>query len=148
MKLLVTGGAGYVGSVCAAHLVDAGHEVAVLDDLSTGHADAVPDGAQFVEGDLGEAADEVLADGFDGVLHFAARSLVGESVQRPELYWRGNVVAAPAAARRHAPPRHAAAGVLLDRGDLRRARAGADPRGRARPGRPTPTARASSRSTT
>ena len=48
MKLLVTGGAGYVGSVCAAHLVAAGHAVTVLDDLSTGHADAVPDGAEFV----------------------------------------------------------------------------------------------------
>ena len=52
MKLLVTGGAGYVGSVCAAHLVDAGHDVTVLDDLSTGHADAVPDGAEFVKGDV------------------------------------------------------------------------------------------------
>jgi UDP-glucose 4-epimerase len=92
VKLLVTGGAGYVGSVCAAHLVDAGHEVTVLDDLSTGHADAVPDGAQFVKGDLAEAADDLLADGFEGVLHFAARSLVGESVQHPEMYWRGNVV--------------------------------------------------------
>ena len=92
MKLLVTGGAGYVGSVCAAHLVDAGHDVVVLDDLSTGHRDAVPPGARLVEADLAQAADEVLAEGFDGVLHFAAKSLVGESVQRPELYWRGNVV--------------------------------------------------------
>ena len=58
MKLLVTGGAGYVGSVCAAHLVDAGHEVTVLDDLSTGHRDAVPDGARFVEADLADAADD------------------------------------------------------------------------------------------
>jgi UDP-glucose 4-epimerase len=92
VKLLVTGGAGYVGSVCAAHLVDAGHDVTVLDDLSTGHKDAVPDGARFVEADLADAADDVLAEGFDGVLHFAAKSLVGESVQRPELYWNGNVV--------------------------------------------------------
>ena len=92
MKLLVTGGAGYVGSVCAAHLVDAGHDVVVLDDLSTGHRDAVPDGAHFVEGDIADAADDVLAEGFDGVLHFAAKSLVGESVQKPELYWNGNVV--------------------------------------------------------
>jgi UDP-glucose 4-epimerase len=96
VKLLVTGGAGYVGSVCAAHLVEAGHEVVVLDNLSTGHADAVPDGARFVEADLAEAADDVLAEGFEGVLHFAAKSLVGESVQRPELYWRGNVVTAVA----------------------------------------------------
>jgi UDP-glucose 4-epimerase len=92
VKLLVTGGAGYVGSVCAAHLVDAGHEVVVLDDLSTGHRDAVPDGAHFVEGDIADVAGDVLAEGFDGVLHFAAKSLVGESVQKPELYWNGNVV--------------------------------------------------------
>jgi UDP-glucose 4-epimerase len=92
VKLLVTGGAGYVGSVCAAHLVEGGHEVVVLDDLSTGHRDAVPPAARFVEADLARAADEVLAEGFDGVLHFAAKSLVGESVERPGLYWRGNVV--------------------------------------------------------
>jgi UDP-glucose 4-epimerase len=92
VKLLVTGGAGYVGSVCAAHLVEAGHEVVVLDSLLTGHKDAVPDGARLITADLAEAADEVLAEGFDGVLHFAARSLVGESVQHPELYWLGNVV--------------------------------------------------------
>ena len=94
MKLLVTGGAGYVGSVCAAHLVEAGHDVVVLDDLSTGHHDAVPEQARFVEADLAVAADEVLAEGFDGVLHFAAKSLVGESVQKPGLYWRGNVATA------------------------------------------------------
>lgn len=94
MRLLVTGGAGYVGSVCAAHLVEAGHEVVVLDNLSTGHRDAVPPSARFVEADLATAAGDVLAEGFDGVLHFAAKSLVGESVERPELYWRGNVVTA------------------------------------------------------
>jgi UDP-glucose 4-epimerase len=108
VKLLVTGGAGYVGSVCAAHLVDAGHEVTVLDDLSTGHADAVPDGAQFVKGDLAEAADDLLGDGFDGVLPFAARSLVGESVEHPERYWAGNVVTSLRlleAMRHHGTPR-------------------------------------------
>ena len=57
MRLLVTGGAGYIGSVVAAQLIAAGHEVTVLDDLSTGHADAVPSGAKFVQGDLrGDAA--------------------------------------------------------------------------------------------
>jgi UDP-glucose 4-epimerase len=108
VKLLVTGGAGYIGSVCAAHLVDAGHDVTVLDDLSTGHRDAVPDGARFVPGDVGEAAGDVLAEGFDGVLHFAARSLVGESVQQPERYWSGNVVASLRlleAVRAHGTPR-------------------------------------------
>jgi UDP-glucose 4-epimerase len=92
VKLLVTGGAGYVGSVCAARLVEAGHEVVVLDDLSTGHADAVPDGCRFVQAELGEAAGSLLSEGFDGVLHFAAKSLVGESMQDPAMYWSGNVL--------------------------------------------------------
>ncbi|WP_167105427.1 UDP-glucose 4-epimerase GalE [Mycobacterium sp. DL592] len=93
MKLLVTGGAGYVGSVCAKVLLEEGHEVVVVDDLSTGNADAVPEGAQFVQADMVEAAPGLLGDGsFDGVLHFAAKSLVGESVVSPELYWFGNVV--------------------------------------------------------
>ncbi len=108
MRLLVTGGAGYVGSVCAAHLVEAGHDVVVLDDLSTGHRDAIPEGCAFVEGDLARLAAPTLAQGFDGVLHFAARSLVGESMERPEEYWQGNVVAALAlleAMRTHRTPR-------------------------------------------
>lgn len=93
MKLLVTGGAGYVGSVCAQVLLDKGHEVVVVDDLSTGNADAVPAGARFVEADMVDAAAGLLGDGsFDGVLHFAAKSLVGESVTAPERYWYGNVV--------------------------------------------------------
>ncbi|HEX4358393.1 MAG TPA: UDP-glucose 4-epimerase GalE [Pseudonocardia sp.] len=92
MRVLVTGGAGYLGSVCAAHLVEAGHDVVVLDDLSTGHRDAVPDGCRFVEGDVAEAASAILADGVDGVLHLAAKSLVGESMEHPDRYWRGNVL--------------------------------------------------------
>ena len=93
MKLLVTGGAGYVGSVCAKVLLEQGHEVVVVDDLSTGNADAVPDGARFVQADMVDAAPDLLSDeSFDGVLHFAAKSLVGESVVAPELYWHGNVV--------------------------------------------------------
>jgi UDP-glucose 4-epimerase len=91
MELLVTGGAGYIGSVVSARLLEAGHEVVVLDDCSTGHADAVPPGARLVRGTLREAASDVLADGFDGVLHFAARSLVGESVEKPGLYWDKNL---------------------------------------------------------
>jgi UDP-glucose 4-epimerase len=91
MRLLVTGGAGYIGSVVAARLIAAGHEVTVLDDLSTGHADAVPAGATFVEGDLRGSAAAVLAHGIDAVLHFAARSLVGESVADPGLYWSNNL---------------------------------------------------------
>ena len=93
MKLLVTGGAGYVGSVCAAVLLEQGHQVVIVDDLSTGNADAVPGGAQFVDDDMISAARTLLGDGsFDGVLHFAAKSLVGESVEAPEKYWYGNVV--------------------------------------------------------
>jgi UDP-glucose 4-epimerase len=91
MRLLVTGGAGYIGSVVAARLVADGHEVVVLDDLSTGHADAVPAGASFVQGDMGSDAGQVLADGIDAVLHFAAKSLVAESVAEPGRYWRTNL---------------------------------------------------------
>lgn len=93
MKLLVTGGAGYVGSVCVKVLMEQGHEVVVVDDLSTGNADAVPAGADFIHGDMVTVAGRLLSDGsFDGVLHFAARALVGESVTSPELYWSDNVI--------------------------------------------------------
>ncbi|MGV9296470.1 UDP-glucose 4-epimerase GalE [Amycolatopsis sp. NPDC003676] len=92
LKLIVTGGAGYVGSVCAARLIEAGHQVTVVDDLSTGHADAVHPQARFVEGDAAEVAADILGEGFDGVLHFAAKSLVGESMADPAKYWEGNVV--------------------------------------------------------
>ncbi|MFD0685471.1 UDP-glucose 4-epimerase GalE [Actinomadura fibrosa] len=92
MKLLVTGGAGYIGSVVSALLLEAGHEVVVLDDLSTGHEDAVPPGARLVRGTLRETAAGVLdGAGFDAVLHFAAKSLVGESVEKPGLYWDKNL---------------------------------------------------------
>jgi UDP-glucose 4-epimerase len=91
MKLLVTGGAGYIGSVVAAQLIIAGHDVVVLDNLSTGHRDAVLHGAQFRQEQLSRVA-QVLDGSFDGVLHFAAKSLVAESVDRPEIYWDNNVV--------------------------------------------------------
>lgn len=94
MKLLVTGGAGYVGSVCARILVESGHSVTVLDNLTTGNRAAVPAEATFVQGDVPDMASEILAEGdYDGVAHFAARSLVGESMEVPEEYWRDNVVA-------------------------------------------------------
>jgi UDP-glucose 4-epimerase len=91
MRLLVTGGAGYIGSVVAARLVAGGHDVVVLDDLSAGHADAVPAGAEFVCGDLRDCAGAVLETGIDAVLHFAAKSLVGESVAQPGPYWSANL---------------------------------------------------------
>jgi UDP-glucose 4-epimerase len=91
MKLLVTGGAGYIGSVVTALLLEAGHQVVVLDDLSTGFREAVPSGAQFVQGRVHDAAD-VLTPEFDGVLHFAAFIAAGESVARPEKYFDNNTV--------------------------------------------------------
>ena len=93
MKLLVTGGTGYIGSVVAYQLLEAGHEAVIIDDLSKGHEGAVPEGARFVRGDLLDADQlrGVLAEGFDGVIHLAARSAAGESVEHPELYYRTNV---------------------------------------------------------
>jgi UDP-glucose 4-epimerase len=89
-KYLVTGGAGYVGSVVAQHLLEAGHEVTVLDNLSTGFREGVPAGAAFVEGDIRDAT-KWLDASYDAVLHFAAFSQVGESVANPEKYWVNNV---------------------------------------------------------
>ena len=91
MRLLVTGGAGYIGSVVTSQLLRAGHQVVILDDLSTGHADAVPEGAQWVQGRIQDARDVLMGNSFDGVLHFAAKSLVEESQRRPDLYWDNNV---------------------------------------------------------
>jgi len=91
MRLLVTGGAGYIGSVVAAMALREGHQVAVLDDLSTGHTDAVPRGAAFTQGHVRDQAQAMLAGGVDAVLHFAAKSLVAESVAKPSLYWESNL---------------------------------------------------------
>jgi UDP-glucose 4-epimerase len=92
MRVLVTGGAGYIGSVVTAQLLAGGYEVVVVDDLSTGHADAVPQGAEFHELPI-TALDTVLGDwGIEAAIHFAAKSLVGESMNEPALYWRNNVV--------------------------------------------------------
>ncbi|GBR67776.1 UDP-glucose 4-epimerase GalE [Gluconobacter kanchanaburiensis] len=95
MKYLVTGGAGFVGSHLAQALVDAGHDVVVLDNLSTGHRAAVPEGARFVHADLSDAdvTDRAVAAGvWDAVLHFAAVSLVAESMREPFLYLRRNFI--------------------------------------------------------
>jgi UDP-glucose 4-epimerase len=94
MRVLVTGGAGYIGSVVSEQLVNDGHEVVVYDNLSKGHRDAVVAGARFVEGDLLDADKlrETL-NGIDAVIHMAAFSLVGESVEKPSKYYHNNVVA-------------------------------------------------------
>src|SRR3954463_5092431 len=93
VKLLVTGGAGYIGSVTSRLLLDAGHEVVVLDSLRTGFREAVAPDATFVEADIADAA-QVLTPGagFDAVLHFAGLIAAGESMAKPELYWHENVV--------------------------------------------------------
>jgi UDP-glucose 4-epimerase len=93
LKLLVVGGAGYVGSTSVERFVEAGHEVVVFDNLSSGHREAVVEGARLEIGDIedGRRLTELLADGVDAVLHCAARSLVGESMADPGLYYRTNV---------------------------------------------------------
>jgi UDP-glucose 4-epimerase len=93
MNLLVTGGAGYIGSIVASSLLAAGHEVTVLDNLERGHRKAVPEGARLVVADLLDqpAVEQAMAQRFDGVLHFAALALVSESVSHPERYYRNNV---------------------------------------------------------
>ena len=93
MKLLVTGGAGYIGSVVTRMLLDHGHEVTVLDDLRTGHRAALTPEATHVDLSIHEAARVLTPDaGFDVVLHFAALIAAGESMVKPELYWRNNTV--------------------------------------------------------
>jgi len=94
MKILVTGGAGYIGSVAVEQLIAAGEAVVVFDNLSQGHRAAVHPGAAFVEGDLADRAnlDAVLAEHRpDAVMHFASKTLVGESMQQPFLYLGDNV---------------------------------------------------------
>ncbi len=93
-RILVTGGAGYVGAVSVEAFLAAGHEVVVLDDLSTGHRAAVPDGARLVVGDYGDgsATASLLADArIEAILHCASRSLVGELLVEPARYFRDNV---------------------------------------------------------
>jgi UDP-glucose 4-epimerase len=97
LKVLVTGGAGYIGSITANELLQAGHEVVVFDSLYQGHRAAVPAGAAFVEGDLrdAEAVARLFREhrGIDGIMHFASFTLVGESMQLPLKYLRDNIVA-------------------------------------------------------
>jgi hypothetical protein len=91
VRVLVTGGAGYIGATTAASVLDAGHEVTVADDLSRGHRDAVPRGGDLRRGGRHrpERIDAVVADGgFDACLHFAALIEAGESMRTPERFFR------------------------------------------------------------
>jgi UDP-glucose 4-epimerase len=96
VKILVTGGAGYIGSITTAELIGAGHQVVVFDNLYQGHVAAVHPAATFVQGDLAdrEALRQLFADhpDIDGIMHFASYTLVGESMQKPLLYLRDNLV--------------------------------------------------------
>lgn len=95
MHILVTGGAGYIGSTTAAYFLKAGHQVTVYDNLSYGHLSAIPAGARFIKGDIGDrAALDILfqTDQYDAVVHFAAFIEAGESMVNPGKYFRNNVV--------------------------------------------------------
>ena len=94
MKILVVGGAGYIGSICAELLLNEGHEIAILDNLTEGHRAAVDRRARFIEGDLQDrqSIEKALAKHRpDAVMHFAASALVGESMQNPSKYFRNNI---------------------------------------------------------
>jgi UDP-glucose 4-epimerase len=94
VKILVTGGAGYIGSVCVEDLLNRGHEVTVLDNLTEGHKNAVDRRANFAQGDLADKAavsDLIRTERPEAVMHFAAKALVGESMQDPYKYFYNNV---------------------------------------------------------
>ena len=92
MRILVTGGAGYIGSIAVDILLAQGYEISILDDCSSGHADTAPVGVSFIQGSLLSAGDLAQAlVGVDAVMHFAGKSLVGESVEKPDLYHQVNV---------------------------------------------------------
>lgn len=96
MKILVVGGAGYIGSVCAEILLDQGHEIAILDNLSEGHRSALDPRSEFIEADLfdRETTMKTLARlRPEAVMHFAANALVGESMENPSKYFRNNIAA-------------------------------------------------------
>ena len=96
MRVFVTGGAGYIGSVVTEQLIGDGHEVVVYDNLTKGHPGAVVEGAKFIEGDLldaGRLRQTLDEHRIEAVIHMAASSLVGESVQEPGKYYHNNVVA-------------------------------------------------------
>jgi len=94
MKILVTGGAGYIGSICVEQLINQGHEVTVFDNFTEGHRNAIDDRAALITGDLQNRCD--IEDALEkvrpeAVMHFAANALVGESMENPSKYFRNNV---------------------------------------------------------
>ncbi len=94
MKVLVTGGAGYIGSVTTEKMLDAGHEIVVFDNLERGHKEALDERARFIEGDLRDKdsiASAMMDVRPDAVMHFAAYALVPESMEQPEIYFRNNL---------------------------------------------------------
>ena len=94
MNVFVTGGAGYIGSICVEELINAGHTVTVLDNLSEGHRSAVDPRAKFIQGNLGDRETITRSLGEvkpEAIIHFAAHALVGESMQDPGKYFRNNV---------------------------------------------------------
>ena len=94
MKILVVGGAGYIGSICTEQLLDKGHTVSIFDNLGEGHRSAVDQRAQFFEGDLQDRqkiTSTIAGEKPDAVMHFAASALVGESMQNPSKYFRNNI---------------------------------------------------------
>jgi UDP-glucose 4-epimerase len=92
VRILVTGGAGYIGGTVAQLLLDHGHQVVAYDNLCHGHRSMVPEGAEFIEGELADRStlESVLHKDIDGVMHFAALIEAGESMKKPELYFRNN----------------------------------------------------------
>ena len=94
MNVLVTGGAGYIGSICVEELINSGHSVTVLDNLTEGHRSAVDPRAKFIEGNLGDpktVTEAIKGARAEAIIHFAANALVGESMQNPGKYFRNNV---------------------------------------------------------
>jgi UDP-glucose 4-epimerase len=93
MNILVTGGAGYIGSVVTRKLLEKNHSVTILDNLSTGHADTIPSGATFIEGSVSELTTHVSReDNIEAVIHLAASISAGESTKEPNMYWQNNFV--------------------------------------------------------
>lgn len=92
MRILVTGGAGYIGGTVAQLLLDQGHQVVIYDNLCHGHRSMLPAPAEFIEGELADrpALEKLLHTGIDGVMHFAALIEAGESMRKPEIYFRNN----------------------------------------------------------